>query len=267
MSATRTAAAMAPGEPVAWGGVERAAFEDFPVVVSALQGEGKVRALGLSLIYMVPLGILVAVTYGAPILGLAIVVGPYGPFGSMRELPERDIAVASVIFAVTAISILVHGCIWIWSGRPANTALLGSAGMALALGAVAAGIATRRSVEHSVSDWGLWILPMLACTVLGAVFIFLVRRARRRAAAAAEPAALPSDFRASEAYLAAVRESISRVGDEDLESIRKDLAAAIDDLEQRHVITQADAQNARRAELGALAGHMRSESADRADRL
>lgn len=259
MTARRTASNVSPEEPVAWGSLERAAFEDFPAVVSALQGAAKDRSFGLRLIYMVPLGVLVAAIYGLPIWGLAVAWGPFWRVAAAPDTPERDIPMAGVIFAAAAVSLLVHACVWFWSGRRANTALLGSAHMMLVLGAIAAGRVTWRGVEHSVPDWELWAIPILACVVLGAVFSFLLLRARRRTPAATDPVARP-DFRASEAYLTAVRQSVSRVGDEDLVLIRDDLAAAIDDLEQRNVITHADARRARTAELGALAGHMQVDA-------
>jgi len=254
VTARRTASTMQPGEPVAWGSLERAAFEDFPVVVSALLGTGNEKTPAQRFIFLVPLAILVAVIYAAPVWGLVTVLRPVGLSQTSRTA-EGDITVSGVIFAVAAVSVLVHGCIWLWSGRPAKTALRGSAGMALVLGAVSAAIAAKRGTEDSVPDWGFWALPMLASAVLGGVFLLLVLQARRRAPVAVDPSGPPS-FMASEGYTAAVRESVSRVSDEDLVSIREDLSAAIDDLEKRQVITPAVARRARDAELGALAGHM-----------
>ena len=134
-----------------------------------------------SVSYMVPLGVLITVIYGLPIWGLAIAWGPFWRVSAAPDTPERDIPVAGFIFAAAAVSIVLHGCVWIWSGRRANTALPGSALMVLVLGAIAAGRVTWRGLEHSVVDWELWVIPMVACVVLGGVFIFLVRRARRRA--------------------------------------------------------------------------------------
>lgn len=260
MTAGRTASTLQAGEPVAWGSLERAAFEDFPVVVSALRGAGNEKSPTRRFIYFVPLVILIAVIYAAPVWGLVTVLHPIGLSQTSRTA-QGDITVSGVIFAVAAIFVLIHGCVWIFSGRPAKTALMGSAGMALVLGAISAGVAAKRGVDESVPDWGLWALPMLASAVVGGVFVLLVFLARRRAPASVEPAAVQSNFLASEGYAAAVRESISRVSDDDLTSIREDLATAITDLEQRQVITQADARRARGAELGALAAHMSQHAA------
>lgn len=246
---------MQAGQPVAWGSLERSAFEDFPVVVSALRGSGNEKSPTRRFIYFVPLVILIAAVYAAPVWGLVTVLRPIGLSQTSRTA-QGDITVAGVIFAVAAIFVLGHGLVWLFSGRPARTALMGSAGMALVLGAVSAGVAAKRGIDESVPDWGLWALPMLASVVVGGVFVILVFLVRRRTPARAEPAVPQSNFAASEGYTATVRESISRVSDEDLVSIREDLAAAIDDLEQRQVITQTDARRAREAELGALAGHM-----------
>jgi uncharacterized protein YqfA (UPF0365 family) len=131
--------------------------------------------------------------------------------------------------------------------------------MAFILGALSAGVAAKRGLEYSVPDWGLWTLPMLACTAVGGIFLVLVMRVKRAAPREVE-APLRQDFRATEAYAGPVLESIARVSDGDQSSIRRDLATAIDNLEGRKVITPANARHARAAKLGFLAAQMSGSS-------
>jgi len=259
MTATRTASLMEPGQPVAWGSLERAAFEDFPDVVAALRGTGVSRASRRKLLFLIPLGLLIAIIYAAPVWGMATVVGPWG-LSQTNRTAEGDITAAGIIFAIAFLSLLVHAVIWFATGRPAKTALRGSASMAFFLGGLSAGVAVKRGLEDSVPTWGLWVTPMLACMVLGAVMFVLVARVKSE-----EPReALSSsrnDFRSSEAYAGPVRECIERVSDIDKAMINSDLRTAVDDLERRGVVLPGAAREARSAPLGFLAAQMSKTSA------
>lgn len=251
MTAQRTAATLTPGDVVPWRSLERSAFEDFPEVVAQLRPSGGSRS-NRRFLYFVPLALLVAVIYCLPIWGLVTVVGPWGLSQTSRTA-QSDITVGGVIFAVALLSLAVHSALWFWSGRPAKTALLGSAGMALSLGAVSAGVTAIRGVEHSVPSWQSWALPMVACAVLGGVILFLVLRVRRRAPVTEGPAI---GVQVDPEHAHAVSATVSRVADEDQTLIRGDLAAAITDLEGRGVITADAADQARAAGLGELAASM-----------
>lgn len=255
MTAQRTAATLTSGDAVPWRSLERSAFEDFPEVVAQLHPSSGAGQSNRRLLYFVPLALLVAVIYGTPIWGLVTVVGPWGLSQTSRTA-EGDITVGGIIFGVALVSLLVHTALWLWSGRPSKTALGGSSGMAFFLGGISVGVTAMRGIGDAVPDWGLWILPMVACTVIGGIVFFLVRQVRRRASITEKPLVGGPGARVSPEHLQAVRETITRVADEDQALIRADLAAAIDDLERREVITAADAGTARSAELGELASRM-----------
>lgn len=257
MSAAVTASGIMPGEVVPWGSLERSAFEDFPDVVSQLRGAAVGGRYGRSFLYFIPLGVLVAIIYAAPVWGLATVVGPWALSQTSRTA-QGDITVAGVIFIIALLSLLVHFVVWLASGRPRGAALLGSAGMSLALGGISAGVAVVRGNDKSVPDWGIWILPMLGTAVVGAIIIVLVLLARRRTPKRPEPTSAAPGMQQSPEYLASVRASVARVGDEDQRAIRADLSAAIDDLRQRGVISPSEASTASAARLGELAGAMAS---------
>lgn len=255
MTAQRAAANLTPGDPVPWRSLENSAFEDFPDVVARLRPARAAGTPGRKFIYLLPLALLVAIIYGTPIWGLVTVVGPWR-FSTSSRTAEGDITVGGIIFAVALVSLLFNTALWLFNRRPSKTSLGGNSGMAFFLGGISAAITARRGIEEAVPDWELWILPMVACTIIGGIVFFLVRRVRRRAPITAEPLEGGPDDRVSPEHLQAVRETITRVSDEDQALIRADLVAAIDDLERLKVITAADAGQARSAELGELAMRM-----------
>jgi hypothetical protein len=257
VTAQRTAATLTPGDVVPWRSLERSAFEDFPEVVEQLAPSAAGGGSNRRFLYFVPLALLVAVIYGMPIWGLVTVVGPWGLSQTSRTA-QGDITVGGVIFAVALVALLVHSAVWLWSGRPAKTALLGSAGMALGLGALSAGVATMRGVENSVPSWQLWVVPMIACAVVGAIVLFLVLRVRRRAPVSELSYPVLGD-QADPGRLRTIKETVGRVADEDQALIRRDLTAAIGDLEQRGVITAETAELARATELGELAARFAAQ--------
>lgn len=258
MTARRTAANLTPGDSVPWRSLEHSAFEDFPEVVSQLRQPMTAGKPPRRFIYFLPLVLLFVVIYGAPIWGLVTVVGPWGLSQTTRTA-QGDITVAGVLFGVALVSLLVHSALWFFSGRPAKTALAGNALMGLLLGGLSAGVTVMRGIENSVPDWALWILPMLACVVVGGTMLLLVRGVRRRSPTPVEPqVSQPSAIAAED--LLAIRETIDRVPEENQLTIRTDLTTAIDDLEQRAVITAQDAEHARSAKLGELAVQMTHRS-------
>ena len=255
MTARQTAANLAPGEPVPWRSVERAAFEDFPEVVSRLRSSVGDGSSSRKFIHFRPLWLLGVGIYGTPLYGLVTVLGPRGLSQTSRTA-QGDITVAGFIFGIAFVLLLLYSGLWLWKGRPPKAAFGGYAAMAFFMGGISVFVAARRGIENSVPAWELWSLPMLACTVIGGIFFFLVRRARRQAPIMAEPVQHERGGGESPAHNEAVCESINRVTNEDQRLIRGDLAAAIDDLQRRGVITATDARHARSAELGGLAGHM-----------
>lgn len=253
MTAATTASGIQPGEVVPWGALERSAFEDFPEVVSELRAAVVGGRSGRGALYLVPLGILIAVIYASPIWGVATVVGPWALSQTSRTA-QGDITVAGVIFIVGFVALLAHFVIWLVGGRSAGNALLGSAAMSLALGGISAAVTVMRGNDEAVPGWGLWVLPMVASALAGAIIILAVPRMRRRVT---KPET-PQGSRLSQHDLELVRASVARVSDEDQRAIRTDLAVAIDDLLLREVISQAEASTAQAAQLGELAGAMAS---------
>jgi hypothetical protein len=242
---------------VAWGGLERAAFEDFPDVVAQLRGAAVARRSRRSALYLIPLALLIAVIYAAPIWGLVTVVGPWA-FSQTGRTAQGDITAAGIIFIGALVALLVHLVVWFASGRPARTALLGSAVMSLVLGGLSAGAAAVRGIDKTVPDWGIWALPMLTSAVVGLVVIVLVLNARRRAPRESAVPSGASELWQSPEYIAAVREKVGRIGTDDQRAIRADLSEAIDYLRQRGAISPAEAAAAHAAKLGELGGAMAS---------
>lgn len=186
MTARQTAANLAPGEPVPWRSLERAAFEDFPEVVSRLRSSVGDGSSSRKFIHFRPLWLLGVGIYGTPLYGLVTVLGPRGLSQTSRTA-QGDITVAGVIFGIALVLLLLYSGLWLWKGRPPKAAFGGYAAMAFFMGGISVFVAARRGIEKSVPAWELWSLPMLACTVIGGIFFFLVRRARRQAPIMAEP--------------------------------------------------------------------------------
>lgn len=252
MSAQRSAASLGSGDQVPWRSLEHSAFEGFPEVVAQLRQSGGAGKSNRKFSYFLPLALLVAAIYAMPIWGLVTVLRPRGLSQTSRTA-EGDITVAGVIFGVALVALVFHTALWFWSGRPPGTALVGTAAMAFFLGSISACVAVVRGTENAVPAWELWFLPMVACAVLGGIVLILVLRARRRTPSAVAPL---QPERVDPDRIQAVRDTIGRVADEDQRLIRGDLTAAIDGLERRGVITAADADRARTAELGELAFRM-----------
>jgi len=255
MTAVRTASAMRPGDGVAWGSLERAAFEDFADVVSQLRGEALGRSSRRTILYFAPVALLVAVVYAAPVWGFVTVLGPWA-FSQTTRTAQGDIVVSGVIFITVLASLLTHFGVWLGSSQPRSAAVFGSAIMSLVLGGISAGVAARRGGLAHVSDWTLWALPMVASAFVGAIVLVIQLRARTRAPERPSSVAADSEVWQSPQYLESVRATVARVRDEDQREIRADLFAAVDDLRKRGIISEVEATTAHSAPLGELAGTM-----------
>lgn len=258
MTATKYGSKVRPGQRVPWANLERAAFADYPAVTEGLKASGPKAGLRWKLLYIVPLGVLAALIYAAPVWGFATVAGPVALSQTSRTA-EGDITVGSMFFILGFVWVLVQGSIWLAKGRPSGSSLLGSSGMALFLGALSSALTIKRGLQHSVPAWELWILPIIACTVIGGLFFVLVVRVNRTSPRVSDTPVQPT-FRETQEYEDQMQESIVGVSEQNQGLIRQDLASAIDDLESRRVISPGEARDARSAPLGLLAVHMSKAS-------
>lgn len=261
MTAIKYGSKVLPGQRVPWANLERAALADYPAVLNAQRPSGAKTRLRWKLLYIIPLGVIAALVYAAPVWGFATVAGPVALSQTSRTA-EGDITVGSLFFIVALVWVLVQGSIWLAKGKPARSSLLGSSGMAFFLGVLSAAFVVGRGIQHSVPGWELWIIPIVASIVSGGLFFFLVVRVNRRSSRSSDfPLPPPTDD--AEEYAARIRESIIHLSDKDQALIKHDLDSAIDDLESRRVITAAAAAEARNAPLGFLATQMSKASLGR----
>ena len=198
--------------------------------------------------------ILIAVLFIAPIIGFAILIGDR--YGRTRPDPAHSIPTAGIIFSISLPLLLISFVLWLKAGRPNDQIRRYQAGIACVLGAYSALLIQRRGSAASVSNWTLWIIPVSAVTVIGAVFSVLLWTALQRARAEA-PSSSKARLKTASATAAASRlervaEQINRLSDAQRASVRADLTAAIHDLADRGLITPSDAEWARGAELGNL---------------
>lgn len=268
MTARAWAAEVQKGTPVRWRGLETAAFEAHDKVLTLLDPSGDYsrgnpgvrRRRRLGMIWTVPLGILLLVLFLVPAYGFAFLMGDR--FGRADNDPTTAIHAAGACYAVNVVFLLVLIPAWFVGGRKKQDyGLAGAqAGMALVLGGISVAIAAMRGSGASVSDWPLWSIPIDVTAALGGVFCIMIIIARlrqpRRSTAKAKKERVASDEIATSRRFRRIQEEIARLPAAELAAVRRDLDAAIRDLVARDVISAADGDRAREAELGKLALHM-----------
>lgn len=255
MSALELASRATSEHPVRWRAIETAAFEDHPEIVAALRSVPRVSSGNRGFLLALPLILLIGIVYAAPVWGFTTLIGDR--FGRADPDPFVVVPTAGVIFAVGLLFLLINFGIWLARGRTRSGGSEGQAGIAAVLGILSTVIAAVMAQRASVPAWGLWILPIVASAVVGVLFYVLLLQARRR-----EPktsiAQVPDGpaVDTSPEFIATVQGRIRTLDPVEQAAIRRDIHAAISDLEARGVVTVREAALARGAELGELAARM-----------
>lgn len=253
MSAQRLAAKAQPGSTVRWDRLEKAAFSDQPSVLAALEGvrrspQNTKPRWQLFLAASIALVMVLSMLF--PILGVAAIAR--GRFQNYEAPPEEMIPLAGLFYLATLIALLVWIVIWFLGDRRSSGAALTFSVMTVILGALTAVTMSDRGMESSVDSWESWIVPVVAAIGLAAVFAILQVFAKsKKSQVKIDPeSGLPPTKLAE---LKARRAAVSDLAETDRLAIKRDLDAAVLDLEARGLITASDADRARSTELGGLA--------------
>lgn len=259
MSARALAAKTQPGSTVRWDRLERAAFAAHPSVLGEGGAKKKVRKNNWNLIWGIPLVIFYFFCYLAPIWGTAAI--SVSRFQTYRQDPEETIPLSGTLFVFALALLLVSIVHWLVKGRPRNGFYEVQAALAFTLGGLSAAAVRMNGLNHSVESWRTWIIPIIVTIVLAVIFFVLLRIARaseiRRSRSDGDGGLPPNKIQ----LLKQRREQIALLSDSVQSAIRSDLESAITDLERRDLISAADAERARAAELGGLALRMPRTSA------
>ena len=256
MNAVELAARISRGSTVPWSRLEHAAFSGYPEAVTTL-GAGRKRTK-LELLWFVPLVVVVLCVALAPLAG-AVILSNGGRWATAARAsdPATTIPASGILFGAAAVAMIVLVVHWIVSKE---STLVRGFGLYTALCAAGALVAIDRlGEEHEVASYQLWRIPVAVAAVLGGILGVLLivdrlTRGRRRTSAPAGLSAAQSEL------LDARRERVAQLPEAVRDAVRRDLDAAVQDLERRGLITVADAELARSAELGGLALRMASRT-------
>ena len=259
MSAQEWVVRTQPKPPVKWRDVEIAAFAEHPSVLDQLDPARAFRGTkrGWELVWGVPAAILVAVVFAAPIWGLTTLVGDR--FGRSTLETSGTIPAAGIIFGIGSILLVVNFVRWLRAGKPKEGMRDAQAGMAFVLGAPSIAIVAVQGPRDVVPFWELWVLPIVFTTVVGGVFLVMLRAERGKTRSV--PKSLPETVEKQKSSpLARVTDEVALLNPEARDAVSRDLDDAIAYLEARKLITVADAEVARQAELGLLKLRMYQQS-------
>lgn len=265
MSARNAAAKVQPGSTVRWDRLERAALSEHQSVLDKVWPslDKKVHKFwAWNLLWAIPVVILYLACYFAPVWGAAA-MGVNGRFTGARDMdPEQAIPLAGIFYVIALVMSLISFVHWLITGRRRNGFYQVQAWMVLVLGAITALRVTYKGEGDSVESWQMWLIPVGAAVVFAAIVLVchlvvnLSRDVRMesnsRSSASAEATLPPNKLE----LLKQRREQVARLSDAERAALRLDIDAAINELAHRGVITEAEAERARDAELGALALRM-----------
>ncbi|WP_152650323.1 hypothetical protein [Demequina aestuarii] len=213
------------------------------------------------LIWAIPAVIVYLAAYLAPVWGLASVYT--GRIASAAPDPDPETAIprSGVFFLIAAGLMLISIVHWLVSGRRRNGLYQTQAALSLVLGPASAFQAMVLARDEDVSGWEQWLIPSLGAAVLGGMFLIAhhilgVAKEPRDGGEGGEPVSVASEQDKR-------RQQVAKLSVAQQESMRSDLDAAVDDLERRRVIASADANHARRADLGDLTRHMTRSANER----
>ncbi|PWB97478.1 hypothetical protein [Homoserinimonas hongtaonis] len=211
--------------------------------------------------WFIPVVIIAVVFALAPLLGLVAVSGGGRFATAAAERPLAETApFAGVFFLCAVVALVVLIVLWIVRGKPGVARGFGLYTFVFA-SLTLAGLLLR-GPEESVNM--VWSIPVAIAAGLGGVltvllFVDWVRRLR------ADAARKPGDPPVLSPQAAALKEQLqsrlAHLSGSERDAVKSDLDAAIQDLEQRGLITPAEAERAHSTELGGLAIRMGSSSA------
>ena len=258
MSARDLAAKVQPGSTVRWDRLERAAFAEHPFVLEDGGAKKKGHKNKWNLIWGIPLVILYFFCYLAPILGTAAI--SVSRFQTYQQDAAKRIPLSGTLFVFALFLLVISFVHWLFTGRRRNGFYEMQAGLALVLGGLSAVSIRMFGLNESVDSWQKWIIPVLATVALAAVFLgFLVVAHISQGAQVRSKSGdgtggvLP---RNKIELLKRRREQIAQLSEGEQAAVKRDIDVSIGDLERRGLISGAEADRARGAELGALALRM-----------
>ncbi|QEE62106.1 hypothetical protein FVA74_11395 [Salinibacterium sp. dk2585] len=253
MKARARARQLQPGSTVRWDRIERDAFAGHPGVVYDAPGpttsKEKKKMRRRDWFLTVPLFIIVAAAVGSPIWGFVAIAADGSRFATAARDsdPATTIPVAGAFFACALLVLLSLMIAWLVRGRPRAAGFeFGYSVITLILSIMAAFSISRRGEMGGVEGWDLWVLPAVACIIVGGLFAFVLSVIRLRHQAASTLSFENADL------LESRTEKAKELSDTERAAIRADLDAAIADLEERGIICATTAERARRAPLGGL---------------
>jgi hypothetical protein len=262
VSAQTIAPWRSPSHQVRWDELERAAFAEHPSVLGASRlgrkTDGSKGGFVSTLLIGIPLVVVYLACVFSPIWGFAVVYDGFIAAAAPKPDYESAIPVSGVFFAIAGVTLLTSTIHWLITGMRRNGfyQIKASLALVLVLGAITALVITANGRAREVTDWELWIIPVLATAGFGALFLLahLIVSLRRglkpsmKDAEAQEPPMTPAEMK----LLKRRHHAVATLSAQQQASIRHDLTAAIDDLETRDLISASESQRVRAIELGAL---------------
>lgn len=250
MNAQSRAATWEKKYSVQWFTLERDAFSQHPFVLKEPHAKRK-------LLWVIPLVIVYVAGFTAPIWGAAAIA--VSIYTRVHPPSEERILLAGTFFVISTLFMLVCMLHWAITRNQIHGLYRVQAGVALVLGTIAAVSIRFWGLRDSVESWHIWVIPAVVTAVLSAVFLILmliVRDPRSAKVRHLDKGEIEPLTEKTTATLERRRERIAQLSDDELAAITRDLHAAIDDLENRGLVTSAAATTARSLELGALSLRM-----------
>ncbi len=261
MSATELAAKLQPGSAVRWDRLERAAFAAHPEVLEERRSvRGRIGRSYWNLIWMGPLVLVYLALYLAPIWGYAAIYS--GPIASAAPDPDpaQAIPVSGFFYLCTLALLLISLVHWLITGRKRNGFYQVQAWLALVLGVLTALSVRVKGERDAVENWQSWTAIILSVAAFAAIILIVhlvVNLSRINRGESTEVSGVMSELPPDKVSLFGQRrERLARLSEVDQTAIASDIHKAVEDLRARGLISEAEAQRANAAELGALALRM-----------
>lgn len=267
MSAAEWARRANAGQRVEWRAFEVSAYQEYPGVarrldpldlyrhnhgpaMRLLRGFGSV--FGVALFY-----VLTIVLYFPGIVGLTTLMGDR--FMRSHPDPHVTIPIAGVAFAFSAGSLVFGLLAWRRRGRGVDRARETQAAAAVLLAIPSAVLIASGAENSDVAAWEWWFGCSLAAAAAGGIYWSALYRFRRSQKAAAQEASSgdpdPADPYPREP-VKRVRLALQRLSAREREAVCEDISLGVEELRSRGLIPDAEVEQAKLAELGALALRM-----------
>lgn len=236
-----------PGDTVDWRAVDIAALSSYPSVRGRLDPSGrynggrKARSPELPLIVLAL--IVGGAVVGAPLWAFATLFSElYNTVNADLNWTNR-LPIAGAFFAVSLVVLAAVLVWWLLHGRRSSGFPLWYSAVTLGLGAASSfGVFANEAERRAVPTGEMWFAVVLIATGFALVSLIVIALGRSRVPEE------PDEYQP----LAPVARAFDKLSEREQQSIRSDLARAIDDLTARDVIDTDAAAWARRAEPGRL---------------